>query len=548
MVLSPYQNVFFAEIVEVLSEELRIGGVDVVVTTEPGEHQVEPDDVFVLVPPHEYVALEGRGFVDSPDVAARTVGISAEQPHQSFFDRNAEYAAYLGGALDFSALAVDAYQRAGVNAQHLRFGYTARWDRSRGGGGVRSGPPRVLYLGNKRPRRLNRLALAADTLARHEARLLISDNDAPNLSSGPSFVAGEARRDLLAQTRLLINIHQGSEPYFEWLRITEAAHCGTPVLSERSIHTEPFVAGQDFVEFADGTLAGAIEDLIGDDQRLEQLAGSAYQRLRRHPLSETVEVIVDVARRCLPAPPPTTLPGRTRVEPLGLDRTTGRSVRERGVVPVARRRGSLTRRHRRQLTVIGDGAGIADTGLVEMFGFSGVRVISPDVLSRRRVMRIDDGLVLTVPPGCKPRPGPFGQLLELAATYDSDTAAGADPSRPACWTAIIDGLSIDGEPTLEGIWAWEPWRLSAGQHLGRLVLAPAGVFRAAARWFDDPLLRDHPHLVIAAWVAAHGGAGGHLCVPTASVTGTALDPSQRIDQPVARRIVEVMASLQHLAS
>ena len=531
VVLSPHQNVFFPELVEVLVDELRSAGSDVVVTTEPGDHEVEPDDVFVLVPPHEYVALEGTSFVDDPVVAARTVGVSAEQPHQGFFRRNAEHGARLGAVLDFSPLAVEAYRRLGIDAAHLPFGYTARWDRYRPGH-VSPGPPRVLYLGNKRPRRLSLLAAAADVLAREEARLVISDNDVPNLTTGPSFVAGEDKRDLLASTRLLVNIHQGDEPYFEWLRFAEAAHCGTPVLSERSDHTDPFVAGVHFAEFVDDGLSAAITAVIDDEQRLAELADAAYQRLRERPLAEAVDVLVGVARRLLAAPPPTSLPARTRTSPLGAERLQ-ELPDAAGRTRLGRPRRLPGRRSRRIALISSEPRDlVAALEASSQQGVGSVVAIDPAQLDARTARRVDGDLVIVAPPGTSPRTAAFDRLL----------GALAERERASCWSAIVDGLDADGAPTLEGIWSWAPWRLRGGQHLGRLVVVRADVVRAAAPWFDDPELRDHPHFLLQSWIATHGGTGGHLATPVASVRGAALDPAQRVPDPVVDRLLTVLAA------
>lgn len=269
-VLSPWQNAFFRELTEVLVDELTRAGADAVVTTEPGEFEVGADDVFVLMPPHEFVTLEGSEMIDDPSIAARTIGISAEQPHQVFFASNAALGARLGVVIDFSAMAVAAYRARGVDAVHMPFGYTPLWDRF-DSSGVPAGPPRVLYFGNKRPRRLEVLAEHADVLARQSAQLLVSDNSSPNMTSGPTFLAGEDKRTLLASTRLLVNIHQGDEPYFEWLRFCEAAMAGAPYLTERAEHCEPWVAGEQFAVFDRADMGHAIEALVDDDAELGRL-------------------------------------------------------------------------------------------------------------------------------------------------------------------------------------------------------------------------------------------------------------------------------------
>ena len=318
-VSSPYQNAFFGELAAAFVEALESIDVSSLITSEPGAHEVDDDDVFVLLPPHEYAAIEGTAFLDDPIVAARTIGISAEQPHQVFFRRNAEAAAKLGAVLDFSPFAVDAYRRLGIPAQHQPFGYVPSWDRFHGA--ARSVSTEVLYLGNKQPRRLAALAGAADSLVRHRAVLRISDNSEPNVSSSPSFVSGDAKRELLASTRLLVNVHQSDEPYFEWLRFADAAHCGVPVLSERSSASDPFVAGVHYLSFDSGDMGQALDAALSDHDRLDDVARAAYDVLRRTPLASSLDPLLTAAEALLDAPPPPRLPSRTRATPVGRDRT-----------------------------------------------------------------------------------------------------------------------------------------------------------------------------------------------------------------------------------
>jgi hypothetical protein len=527
VVLSPHQNAFFAEIADVLVGEMCAAGADAVVVHEPGAHLVLPDDVFVLLPPHEYVALEGSGFVDDPVVAARTIGLSAEQPHQGFFERNAHLGARLGAVVDFSPLAVDAYRALGIDALHLPFGYTPRWDR-RVAGHVSPGPPRVLYLGNKRPRRLGVLAGAADALARHGARLLISDNDAPNRGTGPAFVAGDDKRELLAATRLLVNIHQSDEPYFEWLRFVEAAHCGTPVLSEHSDHSEPFVPGTHFEAFAPADLGGSIDALIDDDDRLTALADTAYEQLRSMPLANSVGVLVDSARSLLGAPPPSALPARTRAEPL--------VVSPELVVPNGPGTGRTARsawRRQRVLTLVGDDVDQLAGHLERTAG--PVEVVAPGELTGSAVRRLRGDVVLLLPARTRPHGLAFDRFV-AAAMVD------VGPAGHALSSAVVDGVDAQGAPTLEGIWPWQPWRLFNGQHLGRLMLADGDVVRGAAPWFDDPAMAGSPHFVVQCWAARHGLEGGHLSTPVARVDGTPLDPEQRVPVGAAERSAQLVTT------
>lgn len=512
--LSPHQNAFFPELVEVLCDEIGQLGVPWVVTLDPGEHEVLPSDIFVVCPPHEYLALEGPAWFDDPVVAGRTIGLSAEQPHQVFFSRNAQLAAQLGGVMDFSRAAVDAYRRLGIDAHHLLFGWTARWDRFVEGRAP-DGPPRVLYMGNKAPRRLGELAQAAGALCTSGTRLLISDNAAPNRGSGPAFVAGELKRRLLASTRLLVNIHQSATGYFEWLRFAEAAHCGSPFLTEASDDTHPYRAAEHFAVFAPGGLAAAIETLADNDARLQDLRTAAYQQLRATPLAAGARRLVEVAESLLDRPAPAQLPRRTRARHLPhaveYDWPT--------VVAPGAPRG---RRQAPSVTLLGDGSPELWAALRQQS--PDASHLSPMHLTERRVRRRAGMRVLLAAPGT----APLGDgVNEMLASVDGSIAL---------VTAVVAGRDRDGAPTLEGFWPFEGWRVAAGGHAGRLLAVDGELVRAAASWLADPIFAGAPHVALAAWVARHGLATAHLPYPVAEVRGTPLDPQHLLPEEMATEV------------
>lgn len=469
-VLSPYQNAFFFELADALIEALRTSGVDAISTTQAGAHDVGDGDVFVLLPPHEYVALEGSFFVDDPSVAARTIGITAEQPHQSFFERNASIGAGLGAVLDFSPLAVAGYRRLGIEAEHLRFGYVPGWDARSLRPPIEGTSPQVLYLGNKMPRRLGVLASAADALAELDTRLLISDNSEPNRASSATFVVGDDKRRLLASTGLLLNIHQSEEPYFEWLRFVEAAHCATPVLTEASNETSPFVAGEHFLEFEAGGLDAALRSAWQDADRLAEIGQAAHAALATTALVDSIGVVAAAAGRLLASGPPTSLPPRTRSEPIGRARTDPEVWRP----DRSRRRSWLTRRRSqaRDWTVV-----------------------APEGTELRAEPNVVAGLG-------------GGQLITSVA---------------------VAGFDESGAAMLEGIWPWEPWRLVEGQHLGRVLVVETALYRTAMEWGPAAdFAREHPHLAIQAYGVVHGLSGGHVARPLARSLTWPVDSRQPI--------------------
>ena len=288
-VLASRQNHFFVELVEAIRDELQVLGVRSRVVTD-GFPPPRRGLVCVLVPPHEYFALRG---VREPPCAAllrRAVFVCAEQPASHFFERNVTLAAEAGAVFDISRRAVNEWRRRGVDAEQFQLGYTARWDRSPFDG---ERDIEVAFLGSRSPRRERFLAGYAPSLWQRRSYLLLSDNSSPNHHAGPDFAVGDAKRDLLARSRVLLNLHVDDEPYCETLRIVEAIHCGAVVVSEHSVDAAPLEPGIDFMSASADNLMLVAGRMLDDADARRAFADSALARLRAEvPLRASVERLV----------------------------------------------------------------------------------------------------------------------------------------------------------------------------------------------------------------------------------------------------------------
>ncbi len=306
-VVSPFQNAFFHELADVLVDEIgALGGNAVVVTKGP----IDPtsDDVYVLLPPHEYMALEGEVWAREPHLLERTIFITAEQPGSHFFHGNLAHAARAGRVFDFSPLSVRVYRQRGVRAEALPFGYARSWDRMPESPVDR--PINVGFMGCITERRSRVLSGMTWLLQEPGTNLLISDNSVPNHSDSDGFLTGTRKRDVLASTKVLLNIHQTDEPYFEWLRVTEAVHCGTVVVSEPSVGTGIFDPGEHLLVATVESLPHVIQALLDDASLQERIRKAAYERLREVPVARAAEILLEsahaLASRAVPhqVPPP----------------------------------------------------------------------------------------------------------------------------------------------------------------------------------------------------------------------------------------------------
>lgn len=292
-VLARGENAFFVELAEVLYEELRALGVETSLTIG-GFPAPDPRRVFVVIPPHEYVSLEGNEVLENAALLARTILICAEQPDTPWFEGNLQWVAGAGAVFDINPRGVAGFRRRGVDASRFALGYTAAWD-TRADGWDDDRDIDVLFLGSRSARRERLLAECAGVLGRYKSRLIISDNDRPNVATSESFLAGTEKHDMLRRARVLLNLHRDDEPYFEWLRVVEAAHCGAVVVSEHSTGVAPLCAGRDFFSTSAASLPWVLSHALEHDERLSRMRRSAIATLEDRPMGSAAATLAFTA-------------------------------------------------------------------------------------------------------------------------------------------------------------------------------------------------------------------------------------------------------------
>lgn len=305
-VLAPRQNLFFAELQRALAAEIERHGARA--SLHVGAYPPPREGlVYAIMPPHEYFTLMDGRVGPPVEVHERTIFISAEQPDTPFFSANLHFAQFPGALFDINRLAVRAYAERGIEAHHLQLGYTEAWDFLPEAAGTAARDIDVLFMGAASERRLRHLASYTHTLSRRSCRWVISDNSRPNWEASESFL-GDEKWDLLGRSKVLINLHQGETPYFEWLRIVQAMANGCAVVTEASLDSDPLVAGEHMLVGRPESLGHLAEHLLIDDHRRWQVQTAAYDHLReRLPMAPSVGELVAAAREldARPVPSPT---------------------------------------------------------------------------------------------------------------------------------------------------------------------------------------------------------------------------------------------------
>jgi hypothetical protein len=304
-VLAPRQNLFYVELQRALADELERQGVRA--TLHVGAFPPPRKGlVYVLMPPHEYFKLMDGRVGPPPEVYERTIFISGEQPTTEFFDHNLDYARVAGAMFDINRLAVRAYADHGIAAHHLQLGWTPSWDflPERGGGPVERDID-VLFMGANSERRLRFLARYARTLRHRTCRFVISDNSRPNWAPSGTYLSDEDKWDLLGRSKVMINLHQGDTPYFEWLRVVQAMANGCVVVSEPSLDDQPLVPGTHMQVGRPDSLGFLAERLLDDSHARWTMQSAAYDVLHDElPLSRSVAELARAAHEVDERPVP----------------------------------------------------------------------------------------------------------------------------------------------------------------------------------------------------------------------------------------------------
>ncbi|MBE2317422.1 glycosyltransferase family 2 protein [Solirubrobacter sp. CPCC 204708] len=316
-VLAPRQNHFFAELQDALRYEIEAAGV--ATSLHWGDFPApRPGLVYAVIPPHEYFTLMHGRIGPADEVLARTMYICGEQPNTPFFDWNVHFAPRAGRVFDINRLGVRAFGEHGIEAEHLQLGHTGAWDR------LSPDVERdidVLFMGAESQKRLVHLAQAARPLRDRRCRFVLSDNSRPNFKASETYVAEDEKWNLLNRSKVLINIHQGDTPYFEWLRIVQAMANGCVVVTESSVDYEPLVPGEHFLSGAPETLGHLAEHLLLNGHRRWEIQTAAYETLRDQlPMRAAADKLIAAARELDERPLPNaqhpffTQPSRTEAE------------------------------------------------------------------------------------------------------------------------------------------------------------------------------------------------------------------------------------------
>jgi hypothetical protein len=303
------QNVFFGEMLDAFAQAL----IEMGVAVERSIDYFPPmrDELVYVFVPHELLPLIMPDAHPSEQQLRRSVTICTEQPGTSWFDEDARISERTSATVDINRLGVSALGKQGVQARFLQIGYVPGWDRWHGEVG-RQRPIDLIFLGGATHRRLTAIAQCAKHLAGYSTELHLTESLIPHSADSSSFISGVRKWDMLANSKIMLNVHRSGLGYMEWQRAAEAIINGSVLLSEHSLGFEPLVPGEHFFGVSFTSLNTALVGLLDDKDRLESIRQSAYLLLyEEYHISNSIQVLADCVQD-VASVPITTISSRFR--------------------------------------------------------------------------------------------------------------------------------------------------------------------------------------------------------------------------------------------
>ena len=261
----------------------------------------EDGSINLVMAPHEFYVLSDADNAAIRRAGAASVAICTEQPGTPWFHMGLQFLRYSALALDINQHGVEALRANGVPAERLTLGGVPSMNQQQPGARRSTD---LLFMGGDTGRRAAKLAALAPILWDRRCDLRTFRFTKPVHSGVPGLVFGADKYRVLADSRLLLNLHRDdvTPGYFEWARMVEAMANGCVVLTERSTGHEPLVAGKHFVESTD--IATSLTELLDEERRCAEISAAASAAvLDEHPLVNWLAPLLEQIED-LPAPRP----------------------------------------------------------------------------------------------------------------------------------------------------------------------------------------------------------------------------------------------------
>ena len=294
-------NFFFAQIQDLLCSALQRIGVAAHAAFET-EVSDKTEGLKIVVAPHEFFYLGAMEKTENHRYFGDAILVNTEQMGTQWFSQAFRHLSSAKWILDVNLQSAATLTRIGHPASFLPLGYLPGYeplDKPQAvpptpatlsaqapvfnaipdpEGALDGRPIDVLFIGGLTPRRERFFAQHADFFSQRRCFIHLADIAAPLLPEACHAIGPEAFTGLSQRARVLLNVHHGDTPYFEWQRMVFYGFWQkTCVVTERASYVPGFEPGTHYFEDDLAHLPGLIEWATRDPQG-QDAAASATEK------------------------------------------------------------------------------------------------------------------------------------------------------------------------------------------------------------------------------------------------------------------------------
>jgi hypothetical protein len=273
-------NLFIREVGELVAAGFAELGCETQLLFDRLPEQDKNDALQIVLTPHEYYnlfLLEQVPRKTARELSTNLVFLCTEQPATGWFEHNLRWSCYARAVADINPLGVESYRAHGIRAHHLPLGYHELL------GHAGEKPAReidLVFLGSLTSRRERFFARHTDFFSQRNCHLRFVPLGFAKTELSRSYLPAAQRNALLANSKILLNVHYSDQRYFEWHRMLVGLANGCCIITENCAGYAPLIPNKHFVMVEHDALIDACRYYLDHPDESVRIATAGAEFIR----------------------------------------------------------------------------------------------------------------------------------------------------------------------------------------------------------------------------------------------------------------------------
>jgi glycosyltransferase involved in cell wall biosynthesis len=273
-------NLFIREVGELVAAGFAELGCETELLFDRLPERENNDTLQIVLTPHEYYnlfLLEQVPRKTARELSANLVFLCTEQPATGWFEQNLRWSCYARAVADINPLGVESYRAHGIRAHHLPLGYHELLGHS---GEQPAREVDLVFLGSLTSRRERFFARHTDFFSQRNCHLRFVPLGFAKTELSRSYLPAAQRNALLANSKILLNVHYSDQRYFEWHRMLVGLANGCCIITENCAGYAPFIPNRHFVMVEHDALIDACQYYLDHPDECARIATAGAEFIR----------------------------------------------------------------------------------------------------------------------------------------------------------------------------------------------------------------------------------------------------------------------------